>query len=832
MADLRKGYWVELLPGERADGQLVITLIAKRSFTIPIDQPVIEPIEDDDQPPLLTEDRYDEGDAETAPPTLEHELVGEKGGADVIVVGKAYAPGGKPKKEYECAIRIGDKLRRLRIVGPRKCRWLRPKKRKDAPPVPSPPVFGEAKPIAVVDLTYANAYGGQTWVIPDEETLRISRTVAEVMEDEGREKAEKKAKAKEEKIKAAEKKKKEEEEQAMLDEAVGAISEEDEKLLRARGQFGYDHEGVRLAGVATSQRGTAVMDMDSFEQWQAEQDKMEAEGRLSEEEKAAVDAMRRNALGEGLVIDDGVEILDADKLAEELAKSEEEQEARRQELADAAKSRKREAVEMAGGTRMIDLDAVDDGDKDAWEGDLGEQLKEEDVEREEARLAEIKERKKKEEEALAEFGKFPCPTNPYGKGFYVSPVRQIVDRLELPLIEDPDAPLTPRDLMQNIEKLEDVPLPAGFSVFPRHASPRVDYAGEYPSELAGWEAEQERQKREMDLEEEDDVIALREMDKRRMPGQMDRRWFNSASPCLRLDFLAGDEEITLTNLTKDGTMYFRLPSRSLQAELDRGRGVERQEMVLDTLIIEPEERQVSMLWRAWFEMESWDELGEYPQMIGWVLDLDIKDKRRKDWEDATAKARGDGTQMLDISEADLDPEDPYWRTISDKRKAEEAAAAAVEGTAALDIERMGLYRQVDDEDWVAEASDGTVDVAAEKKKAAEEEAYLEKKQDAMKKLEASEKEEDERRQEIAEAAAEGKPIPPKDADKTPKQLKEKAKKKAEASKKATEAAKKAKKGKGGKKAAEAAKQAKGGKKAGEAAKKASKAKKPRPKKKK
>ena len=97
MADLRKGYWVELLPGERADGQLVITLIAKRSFTIPIDQPVIEPIEDDDQPPLLTEDRYDEGDAETAPPTLEHELVGEKGGADVIVVGKAYAPGGKPK---------------------------------------------------------------------------------------------------------------------------------------------------------------------------------------------------------------------------------------------------------------------------------------------------------------------------------------------------------------------------------------------------------------------------------------------------------------------------------------------------------------------------------------------------------------------------------------------------------------------------------------------------------------------------------------------------------------------------------------------------------------
>ena len=790
MADLRKGYWVELLPIERADGQLAISLIAKRTFTVPIDQPVVEALEDDDQPPLLTEDRYDEGDAETAAPTLEHELVGEKGGVDVIVVGKAYAPGGKPLKEYECAIRIGDKLRRLRIVGPRRCRWLKPnKKTKEGVPIPAPPVFTEPTPVATVTLSCTNAYGGQTWVIPDEETLKIQRTVLGVMADEGREEAEKKAKARQAKKETAAKEKKEAEEQAMLDQAVGALDDEDDKLLRARGEFGYDDEGVRLHGVATSMRGTAVMDLDAFEDWQVAQDKMEAEGRLNAEEKAALDAMRRNAMGEGLVIDEGVDILDDDTLAAELAKSAAEQDATREALAEAAAQRRRDAVVNAGGTAMIQIDGEAEGEGDVWEGELRDELSEKDVAANKAHLIAVKERKKAEEEALAEFPRLPCPTNPYGKGFYVSPVRQIVDRLELPLIEDPDAPLTPHDLLQDINNLSAVPLPAGFSVLPRHATPRVELAGEYPSELAGWAAEVERQKRELDLEEEDDVAALREMDKRRLPGQMDRRWFNAAWPTMQLKHLVGDEEVTLTNLTKDGTLYFRLPARAIQAELDRGRGVERQEMLLDTLIIEPDERKVSLLWRAWFPMTSWDELSEYPHMTGWVLDLDVKDKRQADWEAAAALARRDSTQALDISEADLDPEDPYWRSISDKRRAGEAAAAAVEGTAALDIERMGLYRQVDDDDWVAEASDGTVDVAGDKKKAAEEAAYLEKKQAAMKQLEAKEKAEAERREEVAEAAAKDKPIPPKDADKSKAQLKVKAAKKAEAEKKAAAAAK-------------------------------------------
>ena len=789
MADLRKGYWVELLPIERADGALAISLIAKRTFTIPIDQPVIEALEDDDQPPLLTEDRFDEGDVETAAPTLEHELVGEKAGVDVIVVGKAYAPGGKPLKEYECAIRVGDKLRRLRIVGPRRCRWLKPtKKTKEGVPVPAPPLFTEPTPVAVVTLSCTNAYGGQTWVIPDDETLKVQRTVQEVMAEEGREVAEQKAKAREKKKEAAEQAKKEAEEQAMLDAAVGALDDEDSKLLRARGQFGYDEEGVRLHGVATSMRGTAVMDVNAFEEWQVAQDKMMAEGRLNAEEKAALDAMRRNAMGEGLVIDDGVDILDEETLARELAQSAAEQEAAQRALAEAAARRRKDAVERNDGTAMIQIDG-EEAEADVWEGDLRAELSEKDVAANAAHLAEIKERKKAEEEALAEFPKLPCPTNPFGKGFFVSPVRQIVDRLELPLIEDPDAPLTPHDLLQDINNLKDVPLPAGFSVLPRHATPRVEFAGEYPSELAGWADEVERQKRELDLEEEDDVAALREMDKRRQPGQMDRRWFNSAWPTMQLKFLAGDEEVTLTNLTKDGTLYFRLPARSIQAELDRGSGVERQDMLLDTLIIEPDERKVSLLWRAWFPMASWDELGEYPQMTGWVLDLDVKDKRQSDWEEAAARARADSTQVLDLNEVDLDPEDPYWRSISDKRKAAEAAAAAVEGTAALDIERMGLYRQVDDDDWVAEASDGAVDVAADKKKAAEEAAYLEKKQAAMKQLEAREKAEAERREEVAEAAAKGKPIPPKDADKSKAQLKAKAAKKAAANKKAAAEAK-------------------------------------------
>jgi len=832
VADLRKGYWVELIPGERTDGSLAIGFVAKRTFTIPVDDAVIQPLEDDEQPPFLEEDRYDDGDAETAPPTLEHELVMEKGACDVIVVGKAHAPGGKPAPQFDCSLRVGTRKRTLRILGPRKALWV-PYRKKQGKPVPQLPRFSDPEPIKTLPLSYVHAYGGSSWVIHDPETMRIMKEVNAVIDAENAEEAEKKAAQLAEKAKAEEKAKKEADEKAFLEEGVGMVSGEDEKLLRGDGSFGYDKEGVRKHdgtwGVHTSNDGTAIMDVEAFEQWQQTQAEKEAAAVEAAANKAAEkkSRKRKNAAGEFIEVDEGVEILDDDTLKAELEKSAAEQEEMRKAWADAAGQRAAESVLQNDGTRVFDASMIDQIDKgEGWEDDLQSELKDTDAEVEQERLAAIKERRKKLEEKLAEHPKLPCPTNPFGKGFLASHVKMLIDRLELPQIESPAAPLTPKDLLQDFMDLSKVPLPAGFSTYPRQARPRVDFAGAYPSDLVDWASVQDEQKRALDLEKDEDVQALREMDKRETPGGMDPRYFNSAPPDMHWQRIDGDEEIALENLSEDGHLFFRLPGKAIQAELDRGNGVERLDLAMDTLVIEPDERQVTMIWRGHYPLSSWDELETYPHMVGWVLDLDIKDKRKQDWEAASKKK--EGTAMLDISE--LEEADEYWKTISDERKAKEAATmAAVEGTQALDIDRMGLYRQNEDEGWVKEASDGTVDEKALEQQKKDEEAYLEKKHAALKALEDKEAKEQDRREEVAEAVQAEKPIPPPDAKKTPKQLKAKAAKKAAAAKKAGGAAGGAKKAAGGakkaaggaKKAADGAKKAAGGtKKAAGGAKKA------------
>ncbi|MFZ4580607.1 MAG: DUF2169 domain-containing protein, partial [Myxococcota bacterium] len=183
MPDLRKGYWVALLPCERTDGTYAIVFIARRTYGIPKDSAVLEPLPDDDQPPFLAEDRFDAGDVMTAPPTLEVELVPEKARADVLVVGKAYAPGGKALPEFECSLRLGSKQVTLRILGPRKCIFVPPRKQ-EGKLIPQPPRFSDPEPLEELPLTLSHAYGGKSRVIPDDETLAMQHHVEGIMAQE------------------------------------------------------------------------------------------------------------------------------------------------------------------------------------------------------------------------------------------------------------------------------------------------------------------------------------------------------------------------------------------------------------------------------------------------------------------------------------------------------------------------------------------------------------------------------------------------------------------------------------------------------------------------
>lgn len=798
MADLRQGYWVEILPVLRHDGSSALCFVAKRTFRVAEAALIVEPLPDEEQPPLQIEDRYDEGDPVTAAPTLEGDLAPQKAAADVIVVGKSFAPGGKPLPEWTAKLRIGRVIRELKLIGPRRARWTPPRKQ-GGELHPQLPVITPPQPIKEVVLSMSNAYGGRTRVVPDPAELDAIRVVQQTMDAEQADRKKAKQQQKEAKAEAAKKAEVEAARDAILHAPLGDVDDEEKGLRRARGEFGYDKDGVRLWGAATSTRGTAVMDLGAFEAWQQQQEAKEAAKAAAPAdptEAARRKALRRNADGELLEVDDGAEILDETKLAVEREKARQEQaEWRAQWVASAAKAR-REAVQSNDGTAVIDLEAMNlDGDDDldadrAWERKLNEELAVADAERRVALKAEIEAVRKAREEKLAEFPELPCPTNPYGKGFVVSNVRDVVDGLELPLIEDPAAPLTARDLLRDPLRLDAVPLPAGWSTWPRSARPRIDKAGAYPADIASFDDVIAAQKAALDLEEDDDVMTLRELNRREKPKPMQPGFFNSAAPWMQFERIVGDEEIELDNLTKSGHLIFRLPGRAVLAELDRGNGVERQELTIDTLVLEPDKGQVSIVWRTHYPLASFDDLANLPKLTGWVLDLDVKDKRAADWAEQAARKRGDGTAIIDLAEFEaMEAGQEYWRTISDERKANEAAAAAADGTAALDIEKMGLYRQTDDTAWEAEVAGGVIDVSAQEKQAKADAELAAKQLAAVKALEEKEKADELRRKEIAEAHKDGKPIPPPDDKKTPKQLAEAQKARAEKAEKAEKAAK-------------------------------------------
>ncbi len=472
MAQLSHGYQVVLIPTELTTGQLALTMVVRRTYRVGLASPVLEALADANQPEPLAADRYDDGDATTVPAVLETDLVPEKARVDVIVLGKAHAPGGKPTAQFDCAVQIGRKRETLRILGPRRAIWQPPRKL-NGKMRPQPPRFTAPEPIREVPLSLTLAYGGWSWLVPDEETLRI--------------------------------------------------------------------------------------------------------------QKAGVQGMAEDA-------------------------------------------------------------------------------------------------------ALAEFPRLPCPTNPFGVGFCVSNHPQVLARLVLPQIEDPRMPLTPQDLIRDGQGLDTVPLPAGFAVLPRHARPRINLAGPLPSDLADWQEKLDAQMQKADLGTPEGVQMLRAMEAREKPQAMRPGFYNCALPAMQMSDLRGDEEVLLENLTPSGRLGFKLPARVLTAEVDRGRGVEQRDLRLDTLVIDTEKAEVSLVWRAQFALASWEELATYPHLVGTVVDGDLEDQRKREEANAAQRARGEGTHILQQKSRPPEMETRAEHDAADLPKLAAHAQAADGGRAAHTME--------------------------------------------------------------------------------------------------------------------------------------------------
>lgn len=157
--------------------------------------------------------------------------------------------------------------------------------------------------------------------------------------------------------------------------------------------------------------------------------------------------------------------------------------------------------------------------------------------------------------------------NPVGRGFEVGRDARDLEGLPLPNLEDPRALIYTPD---------DRPAPAGFGFIGRGWLPRASYAGTYDD---AWRAER---------------CPF-------LPDDFDERYFHGAHPDLVLPApLRGGELCTVTNASEQGDLRFQVPAAGVAATARvRGAPVELSPRI-DTLILEPDERRLTLTWRATF----------------------------------------------------------------------------------------------------------------------------------------------------------------------------------------------------------------------------------------
>jgi hypothetical protein len=155
--------------------------------------------------------------------------------------------------------------------------------------------------------------------------------------------------------------------------------------------------------------------------------------------------------------------------------------------------------------------------------------------------------------------------NPVGTGYIISGKPEKIADTYLPNLEDPAS---------LIMSWKDKPAPAGFGFLARDWQPRLNYAGTYDE---SWQ----RQKCPL------------------LPDDFNELYFNAASPGLIAEpHLIGGEAVKITNAAKDGDIVFRLPHQKLEIDIIIKGKAEIHYPVMDTVIIEPEENRLVLVWRA------------------------------------------------------------------------------------------------------------------------------------------------------------------------------------------------------------------------------------------
>jgi hypothetical protein len=185
---------------------------------------------------------------------------------------------------------------------------------------------------------------------------------------------------------------------------------------------------------------------------------------------------------------------------------------------------------------------------------------------------------------------FAYPRNPVGRGMVVLEVPGAA--VLLPNFEDPADLLTPERLvLGEAKRWNRQPLPQGMGWFGKTWYPRMSYVGALPGYV---DADETMREESLGLVPRNHIALGRQF---RLPS-FDVRFNNGASPGLALPHLAGDEAVRLLNLTRQGETKFRLPGERPEIVADLGMGETTPEVVLHTVLIQPDRAMVDLVWRG------------------------------------------------------------------------------------------------------------------------------------------------------------------------------------------------------------------------------------------
>lgn len=204
---------------------------------------------------------------------------------------------------------------------------------------------------------------------------------------------------------------------------------------------------------------------------------------------------------------------------------------------------------------------------------------------------------------------FYYPRNHLGKGIAIKNIREVVDGLVLPNLEDPQDLLTPeRIVLGERDKWNRQPLPQGFGWFQRTWYPRCSFVGSIPGDVNLDEPTREEL---LGLVPKDQVALARQF---KLPS-FDARFNSGASQGLALPYLSGGESVKLLNMTLEGELHFSLPTETPRIALDIGLGENELKPVLHTACVRLADRQLDLVWRGAHGYPGFDWLPEMKRMV-------------------------------------------------------------------------------------------------------------------------------------------------------------------------------------------------------------------------